>query len=86
MVKYGDIELYLSGIKNTPIHFINGDHDHLFSDETHLPMLEGLSRNQKSETWLKGGHIDPSNPIEVKRIINLMDQWAESKNLRLCQN
>ena len=40
----------------------------------------------ESETWLKGGHIDQSNPKEVKRIINLMDQWAESKNLRLCQN
>ena len=32
MLKYGDIELYLSGIKNTPVHFINGDHDHLISD------------------------------------------------------
>ena len=85
MLKYGDIELYLSGIKNTPIHFINGDHDHLISDETYLPMWEAAPE-PKSETWLKGGHIDPSNPKEVKRIINLMDQWAESKNLRLCQN
>ena len=35
----------------------------------------------KSETWLKGGHIDPSNPKEVKRIISLMDQWAKVKIL-----
>ena len=85
MLKYGDIELYLSGIKNTPIHFIYGDHDHLISDETYLPMWE-VAPEPKSETWLRGWHIDPSNNKQVKRIINLMDQWADSENLRLCQN
>jgi len=85
MLKYGEIELYLQEVQNTPIHFINGSRDHLISDETYLPMWENTPE-PKSEMWLKGGHIDPSNPEEVKRIMNLMDEWVESQNLRECQN
>ena len=85
MLKYGEIELYLQEVQNTPIHFINGSSDHLISDETYLPMWENTPE-PKSEMWLKGGHIDPSNPEEVKRIMNLMDEWVESQNLRECQN
>ena len=85
MLKYGEIELYLKEVQNTPIHFINGSSDHLISDETYLPMWENTPE-PKSEMWLEGGHIDPSNPEEVKRIMNLMDEWIESQNLRECQN
>ena len=85
MLKYGEIELYLQEVQNTPIHFINGSRDHLISDETYLPMWENTPE-PKSEMWLEGGHIDPSNPEEVKRIMNLMDEWTESQNLRECQN
>ena len=85
ILKYGQIEHYLPAIYDTPIHFINGTNDPLAPPEAYLPMWESAPE-PKSETWLKGGHIDPSNPKEVKRIINLMDKWADSENLRLCQN
>ena len=85
MLKYGEIELYLKDVLNTPIHFINGSQDHLINDETYLPMWEAAPE-PKSEIWLEGGHINPDNPDEVKRIIKVMDTWAESQNLRECLN
>ena len=38
MLKYLEIELYLTDVQNIPIHFINGRQDHLINNETYLPM------------------------------------------------
>ena len=83
MLKYGQIELYLPDIHDTPIHFINGKNDHLITNEIYRPMWDAAPE-PKTEYWLEGGHIDPGKNDEVKHIIRLMDEWSSSQNLREC--
>ena len=83
MLKYGEMESYLPNIYGTPIHFINGTKDPLVPTEAYLPLWNN-SPEPKSETWLEGGHFNPSNPLDMLRTGKLMYEWTNAQGLRSC--
>ncbi len=83
ILKYGQMELYLPNISNTPIYFINGMDDPLVPTQAYLPLWENASE-PKSETWLEGGHFNPNNPEDMLRTGKLMYEWTNSHGLRSC--
>ncbi len=84
MLKYGQIELYLSDIHDTPIHFINGKSDYLVSEKTYLPMWQ-TAPEPKTEQWVEGDHINPGEPQQVKRVMRMMDEWGRKMKIRNCE-
>ncbi len=83
MFKYGYMELYFPQIYDTPIYFINGRADHLVSREAYDPMWESAPE-PKYQVWVKGDHIRPGEPEEVRAIIDPMLKWGRSQNLWIC--
>ena len=83
-LEYGEMEVYLPNIRNTPIHFINGRDDRL-APQVSYDLLWSAAPEPKSDLWLPGDHINPGDPVALLQVSEYMYEWGKAQGLRDCE-
>lgn len=84
-VKYGQMELYLPQIHDTPIYFISGKHDSLVPSEAYQPLWDAAPQ-PKTEAWVEGGHINPADPKGLRYVMEKVQKWSSQQGLWRCHD
>ena len=84
LLEYGEMEVYLPQIRETPIFFINGRNDRL-APRSSYDLLWNAAPEPKGELWLPGDHINPGDPKALLEVSKYMYEWGHENGFRDCE-